>query len=863
MGVLLQASDEARPSGVSTKNVADLTCLWQAQSSDGKLCQLRCSPGIEQLTGHSPQAFQDSAALSWPTGLWYQIVHTDDRTAYRAAWERLERGEEFDIEYRLVHTNGSLRWVQNRALPFIEGGVASGLMTDITDRKRAAEEQAQLHLALQCVSAEWRLMFDAADAPMMMLDAAGRVLRMNQAAQRLVGQRYEQCLGQPLTDLSPSALWVVAAWLAAHALNRRRAQSCEVYEEPSGRWWEITASQFADPVIGERVIAVLRDSTRYKKAEEAARNAERRATVDHEKLLDRLGNLAQRFGSVRDLREIYQALRDFAFASTPGNSIAISLVDNGIRKADYACCDGQEIDVSDTPGITMSATSPHACALASGQVILTDDYIKANAGHKMVPLGFDVDPRLPRSSLVAPMTVMGRVVGSVEMQATEVAAFNHTHATAMRMAANLTAVAIENARLFERERQRDEQLRQAQKMEAVGRLAGGVAHDFNNLLTAIIGYAQLTQLRLEPASPLHNDVTEIIKAGQRAAALTGQLLAFSRKQVIQPKVVDLNALIADLQNLLGRLIGEDIELIAQPDIALGRIKADPGQIEQVVVNLAINARDAMPTGGRLTITTSNVTLAEGVLNTPAGDYCMLAVNDTGCGMDRQTLSHIFEPFFTTKEQGKGTGLGLSTVYGIISQSGGSIQVESEPGRGTTFKVYLPRVVAADEEARPGPASGEAAAVTGTILLVEDETVVRQLVRSILQMNGFHVIEAPNGVEALTTVQQYAGQIDLLLTDVVMPRMGGRELAEHMRQLRPATKALFMSGYTDDAVVHHGVLDAGLAFIQKPFTPAALILKVRELLEGQKRASERRPPATEPAERPGYDDPSSDSSSLIH
>ncbi|MEN3330829.1 MAG: hypothetical protein V7641_194 [Blastocatellia bacterium] len=863
MGVLLQACDEARPSGVSTKSVADLTCLWQAQSFGGKLCQLRCSPGIEQLTGHSAQAFQDPASLNWPTGLWYQIIHIDDRAAYRAAWQRLEQGEEFDIEYRLVHTDGSLHWVQNRALPFIEGGIASGLITDITDRKRANDEQAQLHLALQCVSAEWRLMFDAADAPMLMLDAAGHVLRMNQAAQRLAGQRYEHCLGQPLTDLSSSVLWVVTDWLAAHAIKRRRAQSCEVYEEPSGRWWEVTASQFSDSVIGERVIAVLRDSTQHKKAEEAVRNAERRAAADHEKLLDRLGNLAQRFGSVRDLREIYQALRDFAFASTPANSICISLVDNGIRKADYACCDGQELDVADTPGITLGATSPHARALASGQVVLTDDFLKAYTGHKMVHLGFDIDPRMPRSALVAPMSVMGRVVGSVEIQAMEVAAFNHTHATAMRMAANLTAVAIENARLFERERQRDEQLRQAQKMEAVGRLAGGVAHDFNNLLTAIIGYAQLTQARLEPASTLRNDITEIIKAGQRAAALTGQLLAFSRKQVIQPKVIDLNALIADVQNLLGRLIGEDIELLAQPDTELGRIKADPGQIEQVVMNLAINARDAMPTGGRLTIATGNVTLAEGGPNTPAGDYCMLAVSDTGCGMDRQTLSHIFEPFFTTKEQGKGTGLGLSTVYGIISQSGGSIQVESDPGRGTTFKVYLPRVVAADEEARPAQAGGEAVAVTGTILLVEDETVVRQLVRSVLQMEGFHVIEATNGVEALTTVQQYAGQIDLLLTDVVMPRMGGRELAEHMRQLRPATKALFMSGYTDDAIVHHGVLDDGLAFIQKPFAPAALICKVRELLEEQKRASERRPPATEPADRPVYDDPLNDASSLIH
>jgi PAS domain S-box-containing protein len=863
MGVLLQASDEARPPGVSGGNVVEITCLWQAQSSGDKLCRLRCSPGIEPLTGQPPQDFADAAALDWPNGLWYQSVHADDRAAFRAAWRRLEHGEAFDIEYRLIHADGSVRRVKNRALPATEGSVASGLITDITDHRRADEEQAQLHLALQCISAEWRLMFDAADTPMLMLGGGGQVLRMNQAAQRLAGQPYEQCLGQSLTALSPSSLWVALAWLAAHAIKQRGAQSCEIYLESSGRWWEITASPLADGGAGERVVAVLRDTTRYKKAEEALRTVEHRAAVEHEKLLDRLGSLAQRFGTVRNLREIYHALRDFALASTPSNSIAISLVDNGVRKADYVCCDGQEIDVSDTPGIQMSATSPHARALASGQVILTDDFIKAYTGHKVMHLGFDINPRMPRSSLVAPMSVMGRVVGSVEIQATEVAAFNQEHATAMRMAANLTAVAIENVRLFERERQRDEQLRQAQKMEAMGRLAGGVAHDFNNLLTAIIGYGQLIQAKLEPASALRGDVTEIIKAGQRAAALTGQLLAFSRKQVIQPKVIDLNAVIADVQNLLGRLIGEDIDLIAQADGELGRIKADPGQIEQVVINLAINARDAMPGGGTLSIETRNFSLTKDGADLPAGDYCMLAVSDTGCGMDRQTLSHIFEPFFTTKEQGKGTGLGLSTVYGIISQSGGHIEVESEPGRGTTFRVYLPRVAAADEDARGGQTTGEAAAITGTILLVEDEAVVRQLVRSILQMNGFHVIEATNGVEALTTAQQHDGPIDLLLTDIVMPRMGGRDLAEHMRQLRPTTKAVFMSGYTDDAIVHHGVLDAGLAFIQKPFTPAALIRKVREMLEEQKRAGERRQPETGEAKKPAHADPLSDSSSLIH
>ncbi|HJQ27149.1 MAG TPA: ATP-binding protein [Blastocatellia bacterium] len=860
MGVLLQASDDSRASAASITNVTELTCLWWAQSSAGKLSRLRCSASVEALTGHALAAFQDPAALYFPAGLWFQIVHTDDRAAYLAAWQRLERGEEFDLEYRIVHTDGRVRWVKNRALGGAEDGTACGMITDITERKRADEEQAQLHLALQCVSAEWRLMFDAASAPMLMLDAEGRVLRMNQTAQRLAGWSYEQALGQRLTDLSASSLWVVTSWLAAHAIKRRRMQSCEVHEEPADRWWEITASQFADTAIGARVIVVLRDSTAHKRAEAALRQADHRAQVEHERLLERLGDLAQRFGTVRDLGEIYQALRDFACASAPCHGISISLIENGIRRAAYASCDGQEVDISGTPSVKLGATSPHARALASGQVVITDDFQKAYAGHNTVPLGFDIDPRLPRSSLVAPMSVMGRIVGSVEIQATEVAAFNHEHATAMRMAANLTAVAIENTRLFERERQRDEQLRQAQKMEAIGRLAGGVAHDFNNLLTAIIGYGQLLQTQFEPSEPAQNDIAEIVKAGQRAAALTSQLLAFSRKQVIQPKVLDLNAVIADLQKMLGRLIGEHIELVAQPDARLGRIKADPGQIEQVVMNLAINARDAMPQGGRLTISTSNLRLTEAGPNTLPGDYVVLTVSDTGCGMDRETLSHIFEPFFTTKEMGRGTGLGLSTVYGIVRQSGGDIHVDSAPGRGTTFKIYIPRVAATDEEVRVEAAAGETKAITGTVLLVEDEAMVRQLVRSILQMRGFKVIEATDGVDALAASQDYAGAIDLLLTDVVMPRMGGPELAEHMRQLRPTTPALFMSGYTDDGIVHHGVLDDGLVFIQKPFTPDALIKKVCERLDEQKRAGAQR---QQSAGRAAYDDAAGDASSLIH
>jgi signal transduction histidine kinase/CheY-like chemotaxis protein len=573
----------------------------------------------------------------------------------------------------------------------------------------------------------------------------------------------------------------------------------------------------------------------HKRIEEALREAEQKAIVEYEKLLDRLASLAQEFGVARDLKEIYHALHNFALASTPCSNICISCIEHGFRTPVYGCCDGQEIDLSGVAPIKLGEDSPQGRALAANTVVILNDFQKAYEGRKLVRVAFDVDPRVPHSALIAPMSVMGRVIGSVEIQAIEREAFNQEHTAAMRMAANLAAVAIENVRLFERERKHEEQLRQSQKMEAVGRLAGGVAHDFNNLLTAILGYSQLMQARLDQASPLHREVEEIQKAGQRAASLTRQLLAFSRKQVLQPKVLDLNTVVTDIDKMLARLIGEDIEMIAFPDPKLGRVKADPGQIEQVIMNLAINARDAMPQGGKLIIQTSNVTLEDSYtskrsLNLKPGPYVMLAVTDTGYGIDKKILPHIFEPFFTTKEQGKGTGLGLSTVYGIVNQSGGDIWVETDTGRGTTFKIYLPRVDNPAEEQQASEQRESLFSVSETVLLVEDEDVVRNLVREILMMNGYNVLQAANGREALPICEQHVGPIHLMLTDVVMPQMGGRELAERVASLRPEMKVLFMSGYTDDAIVHHGVLDSGIAFIQKPFTPDSLARKVRDMLD---------------------------------
>jgi PAS domain S-box-containing protein len=379
----------------------------------------------------------------------------------------------------------------------------------------------------------------------------------------------------------------------------------------------------------------------------------------------------------------------------------------------------------------------------------------------------------------------------------------------------------------------EEQLRQSQKMEAIGRLAGGVAHDFNNLLTAINGYAEVVLMQLTQNNLLYKDIEEIRKAGQRAASLTNQLLAFSRRQIIQPRVLNINSVINDSLKMLRRLIGEDIELLTSLSPEAKRIKADPGQIEQVIMNLAINARDAMPQGGRLTIETRNVYLDEGFARKHSGArlgrYVMLAISDTGCGMNQETRLRVFEPFFTTKDVGKGTGLGLSTVYGIVKQSGGHIQVESQVGAGAVFRIYLPMVDQEAEEQSSKPAASSNLTGSETILIVEDEESVRKLARIILTVQGYTVIEAASGPEALEMVRK--SPVDLLITDVVMPQMSGRELAERFSREHPTMKVLYISGYLDEVMGHHGVIDTGLPLLTKPFSPEALTEKVRVVLDG--------------------------------
>jgi two-component system, cell cycle sensor histidine kinase and response regulator CckA len=379
-----------------------------------------------------------------------------------------------------------------------------------------------------------------------------------------------------------------------------------------------------------------------------------------------------------------------------------------------------------------------------------------------------------------------------------------------------------------------EQLRQSQKMEAVGRLAGGIAHDFNNLLTVIHGHCEISLLQLQGNNPLREDIVEIKKAGDRAANLTRQLLAFSRRQIMEMKVIDVNFLLRELEKMLRRVMGEDIELVTVLDDHLGKIKMDPGQMEQVVLNLAINARDAMPSGGTFVLETTNVHLddayARAHISVEPGHYVMLSVTDTGSGMSPQVKERLFEPFFTTKEKGKGTGLGLSTVYGIMKQSGGNIWVYSEPGHGTTFRIYMPRV---DQEADSFPRRDDTVSMlygNETILLAEDEPSVRGLAARVLRNQGYSVLEAVDGGEALQIASRHKERIDLLLTDVVMPQMGGKELYDQLKPLRPHLKVLFTSGYTENAIVHQGELTPGIAFLQKPFSPIFLTHKVREILD---------------------------------
>ena len=412
---------------------------------------------------------------------------------------------------------------------------------------------------------------------------------------------------------------------------------------------------------------------------------------------------------------------------------------------------------------------------------------------------------------------------------------------------------LERRRAEDALRVSEKQFRQAQKMEAVGRLAGGLAHDFNNLLTVIMGHSQVLLGELPSGNPIRAKIEEMQKAGERAASLIRQLMAFSRKQPLEPKILPLNSVVGNVESMLRRLIGEDIQLVIRPDPFNGHVKADPGQLEQVLMNLVVNARDAMPNGGLLAIETSQTELARTPMHhlhpLPLGQYVKLTVTDTGCGMNADVLAHLFEPFFTTKEEHKGTGLGLSTVFGIVTTCGGGIDVWSQVGHGTTFDLYFPRVNPQATTADATAPQGRLRQGSETILLVEDDSGVRNLVRHELVKTGYQVIEAKNGVEACLTATQQSYHVDLLLTDVVMPGMNGRELAQHLSVIKPNLRVLFMSGYLDDISVNSGMDPHRTTFLQKPFTPDLLLRTVRALLDSSASATGSAPHHFPPDQAP--------------
>ncbi|HEX8556529.1 MAG TPA: PAS domain S-box protein [Pyrinomonadaceae bacterium] len=773
----------------------------------------------------------------------WDLVHPDYREMVSGRFRKTVEEREISplVEQQLVRLDGEVIDINVTSIPSSYQGrpAVQAIIRDITESKRA--EAARSRLAAIVESSE-----DAIIGKML----NGTITSWNRGAEKLYGYRAEEAIGRHISlHVPPERLDEVPAILE----SIRRGQSVSVYEtvrvKKNGEAIHVslTVSPIRD-AAGEITGAssVAKDITERKRAAEALREADQRAIREYERLLERVASLAQTLGTARDLMTIYRALADFTVASMPCSALFLSLYEEAeaTRRVVYLWYGGGERDPSELGSLPVG-DGPAGRAIKTGSIVVQDDYEGALKGRSVVASGFDDDPRAPQSALIAPMTIMGRTVGTVEVQSYDASAYTSEHLTAMRLAANLAAGAIENVRLLEQERESAAQLQQSQKMEAVGRLAGGVAHDFNNLLTAITGYSDLSLRRLKPEDQLHRNIGEIKRAAFRAADLTHQLLAFSRKQVLQPRVLDLTAVVSEMEKMLRRLIGEDIELLYDLGPSLGRVKADPGQLQQVLLNLAVNARDAMPGGGKLTIQAANTYLDGGYAGQHVavvpGRYVMLAVSDNGCGMDEATRARIFEPFFTTKQQGKGTGLGLSTVYGIVKQSQGNIWVYSEVGQGTTFKIYLPRVDEEAEPLRPAEKVEALAEGTETILLVEDDELVRGIARTILRQAGYTVLDAADGESALGVCRRHGGTIHLALTDVVMPGMSGRVVADRLRELRPGLSVLFMSGYTEEAIVHHGVLHEGVNFLEKPFTPDALTRRVREVLSAS-RPDAARPPA---------------------
>jgi PAS domain S-box-containing protein len=747
-----------------------------------------------------------AGALDWVemTPVEWRILHTSAGDELRA------RGSTRSFEKEYVRKDGT-RLPVLVGLALLDDSRVLTVVTDLTDCKQAEERKAAV--------------VDAALDAVIGMDHAGAVTEFNPSAERTFGYARSEVLGRPLVDL-----------LVPPRLRSQHRAGLERY-----------LATGEGSVIGKRIerTAIRRDGTEFAVELSVSRVGS--------------GTASSFVGFVRDIsdRKLAEAalderMRVAALAADVGMALTGDETASGILQR---CCEAmvrhlgaafariwtlntvtQTLELKASAGIYTHLDGPHSRIpvgqLEVGRIASERRSLHSNdLQHNQCAGDRDWARREGLRTFAGhPLLIGGELVGVMAMFARE--PLSDVTLRGLASVADAIAVRIHGELANQANIALEEQLRHAQKMEAVGRLAGGIAHDFNNVLSVVLSYSELVIADLKKGDPIRDDIEQIWQAGVRAADLTRQLLMFSRQQVMEPKVLELNDVLSGMDKMLQRLVGEDVELASSAGAALGRVRVDPGSIEQVIMNLVVNARDAMPTGGQLTLETANVELDEEYAashhGAKPGPHIMLSVTDTGSGMDHATLARIFEPFFTTKEKGKGTGLGLSTVFGIVQQSGGNIWVYSEPGVGTTFKIYLPRVddLAEELRAQTGPMTLRG---SETILLVEDEPQVRDVARGILARHGYTVIEARSPGEAILACERTAGPIHLLLSDVVMPHMSGPELARRLVQTRPEMKVLCMSGYTDDSVVRHGLIGAELAYLQKPITVAALTRKVREVL----------------------------------
>jgi len=727
---------------------------------------LYISPAYEGIWGVSCQSLYENPQ-SFIDG-----VSPDDRAHVMAYIARNQQGEDAgEVEFRVIRPNGDVRWILGHSVPIRnESGAVyriSGVALDITRRKRAER-------ALQESELYHRTILENIGDAVFIADSEGRFLDANPQACELTGYSREELLRLQVGDTYPP--------------EERGAAARRVADVVGGA-----------PVVVER--ALLRKDGAILTVETNAR------MLPDGRMLGTVHDITERTRLETQLHQARQMEADTA---------------GRLRDLLEHANDG--ISVIGSTGVIQEANR------RLGEILgrPVSELIGRHIGD--FPSAQSAAATVPEFGAVVARGA-GTVLG-VEMQRPDgKVAIVDFSLSSVDIAGERVVLSI--GRDVTEQRTLETQYRQAQKMEAIGRLAGGVAHDFNNVLTAVFGYVDLLREELVDNASAQQDLAQIHKAAERAAGLTRQLLAFSRQQVLEPVVLELNGLVEDFEKMLGRVIGEDVELRLALGKEVGNVRADPGQLHQVIMNLVVNARDAMPTGGTLILETTNAHLTEqyAEMHQPVvpGPYVMLAVSDTGTGMSPEVKARIFEPFFTTKERDKGTGLGLSTVYGIVKQSGGYIWVYSEPGRGTTFKIYLPRVDA-PAEAIGRPREADSVAGTETILLAEDDPMLRPLTQALLEKLGYTVLAAANAEEALGVAGRHGGRIHLLVSDVVMPGASGRELARRLSASRPDTKTLYVSGYTDDAIVHHGMLEPGLHFLQKPFTPAALARRVREVLD---------------------------------